>query len=387
MTYSKQLKRLYRELRRFILLVRYKIRFLNCRHTVDDVIDRNDLTLFITNDNGGGTREYEKISTAANNSIVILRRISYGERNDIGYLLSSTSNNKNVFMGIAEVKQVFRHHFPTVIVNTLVHFSETESFLKLLRDYKREFPSTFLLYYVHDYYCICPNPNLFVNDRYCNLECEKNHCIHHVADREIDIKTWRKNWFPFLQSVDRITVFSESSKRILLQSYSFLDPNRIAVIPHDMSWCHNTPISSLDSLPPHIGVIGAVASAFKGKKIVASMIRRYGDRLPITLIGSRYGDFKIRRKKVRYLGPYVRDELQSIVEKNRISMVLFPSLCPETFSYLVSELLMMQIPVLCFDCGAQAEKIRCYQNGTVLKSTDDLWSYLDAIVKVNSMGS
>ena len=60
------------------------------------------------------------------------------------------------------------------------------------------------------------------------------------------------------------------------------------------------------------------------------------------------------------MGRYKVSELDKIIMEQGISAVLFPSICPETFSYTVSELIHVGIPVACFNLGAQAEKIKGY---------------------------
>lgn len=61
--------------------------------------------------------------------------------------------------------------------------------------------------------------------------------------------------------------------------------------------------------------------------------------------------------------------------------MLFPSIWPETFSYVAQELVELDLPVACFDLGAPAERLRNYSKGMILKETtasailDDLISF------------
>ena len=49
-------------------------------------------------------------------------------------------------------------------------------------------------------------------------------------------------------------------------------------------------------------------------------------------------------------------------------MMLFPSIYPETFSYVVHELMAMDLPIAAFNIGAPAEKLRHYAHGLLLFS-------------------
>jgi len=45
---------------------------------------------------------------------------------------------------------------------------------------------------------------------------------------------------------------------------------------------------------------------------------------------------------------------------------MIPSIWPETFSYTTSEALLLGYPVLCFNLGAPAERVRRYDCGLVV---------------------
>ena len=58
------------------------------------------------------------------------------------------------------------------------------------------------------------------------------------------------------------------------------------------------------------------------------------------------------------------------MEENLIDIILIPSICPETFSYTISEAMEMGLPVACFNIGAQAERVSKYSKGLVLNKID-----------------
>jgi len=57
-------------------------------------------------------------------------------------------------------------------------------------------------------------------------------------------------------------------------------------------------------------------------------------------------------------GPYDREDLPELVERHGINLFLFPSTWPETFSYVVSEMKSLGLPIVAFDLGAPAERLR-----------------------------
>ena len=42
-------------------------------------------------------------------------------------------------------------------------------------------------------------------------------------------------------------------------------------------------------------------------------------------------------------------------------MLFFPSIWPETFSYVVAEMTALHLPIVAFDLGAPAERLRSYR--------------------------
>ena len=67
---------------------------------------------------------------------------------------------------------------------------------------------------------------------------------------------------------------------------------------------------------------------------------------------------KIKRK-------YKHENLVEIVEKYDIDIFIIPSIWPETFSYTTEEIILMQKPIICFNLGAQAERVSKYDKGYI----------------------
>jgi hypothetical protein len=67
------------------------------------------------------------------------------------------------------------------------------------------------------------------------------------------------------------------------------------------------------------------------------------------------------------------------VEENSVTHVIFPSVWPETFSYLVSEIMKMELPFFCFDLGAQSEKVKNYAKGKVFENPQEMLNFIKTL--------
>jgi hypothetical protein len=70
------------------------------------------------------------------------------------------------------------------------------------------------------------------------------------------------------------------------------------------------------------------------------------------------------------VGPYKQSELPDLIEKHQINLCFFPSIIPETFSFVTSELIDLEMPICCFNIGAPAERIEQYKFGRLISKID-----------------
>lgn len=379
-----KIQHFYRNLRMLQIKYRYENLYKNQKiKSIYDIVDTSvTYKLFITTDNKGGTLQFENNFINDVKDILILKRISYGERPDVIFYLENPKINKRLYLHAKELYTIFSFQYSQIIVNSLVHISNIQSLLNMIALNKKTFYQTRIMYFLHDYHSICLNVNLFVNDHYCNLNCDNECCKLMLSDKNISISDWRKMWSDFFSIVDEIRCFSESSKKIFLIAYPLFKEDKINVVPHKNS---NTfvPIVNVSNAQLHIGIIGNVKPIIKGGKVVKMLLKKYGDSIPITLIGASYKDFKICKNKIRYLGNYKQNELSSLVQKNGINFVIFPSVCPETFSYVISEVMEMKLPIACFNIGAQGERVSEYENGILCDDFEDLCNVIERIYNKN----
>ena len=112
--------------------------------------------------------------------------------------------------------------------------------------------------------------------------------------------------------------------------------------------------------PLVIGIVGQI-SVQKGALVVKEMLARI-DReqrdIRVVVIGAL--DIRIASGRLQVTGPYQRDDLVDLVEANHVNMLFFSSICPETFSYVVEEMMRLRLPIVAFDLGAPGERLRNY---------------------------
>jgi glycosyltransferase involved in cell wall biosynthesis len=228
----------------------------------------------------------------------------------------------------------------------------------------------------HDFLSVCPSFVLLnAEGRYCGIpepaecnRCMQRHESSFVAlSPRTQIGPWRALWGDCLQTADEIRCFSESTVRLLTRAYPNLPRERVRIVPHESDY---TParlprVERTDELV--IGVIGHI-SFQKGATIVKELVEaleREEINARVVVIGTL--DLALPSKRLRVTGQYTRDQLVDLVETHRINAFLFPSIWPETFSYVVSEIMALDMPIAAFDLGAPADRLRGYAKASLCR--------------------
>ncbi|WP_066573569.1 glycosyltransferase [Burkholderia sp. ABCPW 14] len=235
-------------------------------------------------------------------------------------------------------------------------------------------------YYLHDYHSVCPSHFLLDKDgEYCGVpnidQCLK--CLPEMKDglvslfAERDIHLWRRRWDAFLSAADEIVYFSRASLMLLIRAYPQLARHPgLKFQPHDVSDFMSQPLSFDLRAPLNIGVVGRI-NAHKGARVVGQMVTAIEESSAdahITVLGALDGPGKSRTLTVT--GSYERDKLASLMVKHKVNVIAFTSIWPETFSFVVAEVMSLGIPIVCFDLGAPAERVKNYSLGRVVPLGD-----------------
>lgn len=218
---------------------------------------------------------------------------------------------------------------------------------------------------LHDYYVLCPRVDLVTGDgTFCGVAPPET-CVRCVAKhgaelRQFDPLSWRRNHLAFLEDADRIVVPSNDSME-RLQPYvrkpiSVWRPEDDAGLPPEQ-----TPRLSIDE-PLRVAVLGAL-NVSKGLRVVqalADAVQRTAAPLSLSILGPTSERLP---PGVTVTGSYRPEQLDQMIKDAAPHVVLLAAIWPETWSFVLTNALRQGLPVVAFDIGAPAERLRGLSRG------------------------
>lgn len=262
-----------------------------------------------------------------------------------------------------------------IFINELVSYPNLSEYIDFILELKKS-KGCLITLAMHDFYALCPSFNLLNSQNiYCDLPhiitCQQCLPVNNnvLFYWDADIVDWRNMWSRLIQSSDEILCFSHNTASIVLKVYPEIS-SKINIQPHQVNYLPKKFLELDYSQECHIGVVGGI-SLPKGSQVVSSIAQIIEkQKLPIklTIIGTYHGE-KLPNW-VRVTGHYKRTELPIIIEETGANIFLFPSIWPETFSYVVEELISLNVPIVCFNIGAPAERISQYSLGKIIDKVD-----------------
>jgi GT2 family glycosyltransferase/glycosyltransferase involved in cell wall biosynthesis len=226
--------------------------------------------------------------------------------------------------------------------------------------------------FVHDYAWVCPRITLIDGSgRYCGepaiavcQRCVKRNGAN--SGETISVPALRARSGRWLSEARRVVAPSLDTANRLHQYFSGLD---IAVRPHS---AHLERVVHVPRHSPHevtrVALIGAIGS-HKGYKILLDCARDARLRrllMEFVVIGYTEDDAPLLATgKVFITGRYSECEVTHLMEREQPDIVLSPSVWPETWCYALDHALHAGLPVVAFELGAIAERLRAV-NGCVL---------------------
>lgn len=183
----------------------------------------------------------------------------------------------------------------------------------------------------------------------------RGHSQQRPDGRRVDLAGWQAAWHRLLQACDQISVFSPSSRDLLLTAYPDLAP-RLKVLPHQGGIAQPRQEVRRGARPV-IGVLGNIAP-HKGAAVICALSRHLARsrEADLVLIGNIDPNFNLA-PPARVHGAYQPHQIAELAQRHGIGCWLIPSVCPETFSFTTHEALATGLPVICFDLGAQGETV------------------------------
>jgi GT2 family glycosyltransferase/glycosyltransferase involved in cell wall biosynthesis len=240
--------------------------------------------------------------------------------------------------------------------------------------------------YVHDYSWVCPRMNMAGGDgAYCGEpvieECERCICAHGTAlEKSLTVEALRLRSSRILNGARAVIVPAEDVRTRLARYFCGL-PMKV------MAWEKPfEPVYRPAVVPGRVrvAVIGGI-SVPKGCQILLECARDAAERnldLEFVVIGFTCDDDPLLATgRVFITGPYAEEEVSTLLERERCHAGFFPSVIPETWCYALSHALARGLPIIAFDLGAIAERLRSYVGADLLSLHTPVGTINDALLR------
>jgi GT2 family glycosyltransferase len=218
--------------------------------------------------------------------------------------------------------------------------------------------------FVHDYVWICPRITLIdETGRYCGepavATCDK--CIKRngtILGEAISVTALRARSGRWLRNARRVIAPSSDTAKRMQKHFSDL---AVDVQPHSPPIECASPPRRIKRETVRVGLIGAIGG-HKGYQFLLDCARdARSRRLPIEFVVIGYTEDDaplLATGKVFVTGRYSEGEVSHLMEREAPDIFWSPSVWPETWCYTLDHALHAGLPIVTFDLGAIAERLR-----------------------------
>lgn len=241
---------------------------------------------------------------------------------------------------------------------------------------------------IHDYFTICSKYFLLDNNNnYCQNK-NANKCARCINVNVNSIKIRENAIFNLLKNVNRI-IFPDDS--VLNEFRKYYKINDYCVIPHGIntnSFTHFKYRKGTLCTKKNIAFIGFISN-HKGLSYMSDLIKNNKNQnIVYHLFGQTMNpnEFTNCSNYVDH-GIYNKKDLPKLLNDYKIDLVLLLSICPETFSYVLSEVKFAKIPCLAFDIGAIGNRIKKDKIGWTIPYNSSYKKIEEKISKIFNDGS
>ena len=221
---------------------------------------------------------------------------------------------------------------------------------------------------LHDYFMVCPRVDLITgHGAFCDV-APPGTCLSCVTGygaeaQEFDPLSWRHEHLAFLAGASRVIAPSDDlasrMQRFLEKPITVWAPGSDAEFPPER----------IPRLAPEerlrIVTLGALNVA-KGVRVVAGLAEtanKAAAPLDISVLGPVS---EALPGSVAVSGPYRSEDLERLLFQASPHVVLLPAIWPETWSFVLTSALELGLPVVVFDIGAPAARLRRLGRGHIL---------------------
>ncbi|MDR2489682.1 MAG: glycosyltransferase [Desulfovibrio sp.] len=230
--------------------------------------------------------------------------------------------------------------------------------------------------FLHDFFFLCPTV-VMLNQafRFCGVVTDAAACDRCLEKNFFrapytanNITQWRSVWGRVLHSANSITVPHQSMLALLRKIYPGIEA-RGQVKPHTAQ------SAAAYALPQTattvIAIVGSIG-LHKGSLLVYELAdilhKTQGLVARIVVIGT-LTPYR-PHPNILVTGSYRSGDLPQLLAAHQVTVGLFPSICPETFSYVCHELMALKLPLVAFPLGAQGDCVGQYAHGTLAGGVD-----------------
>lgn len=260
-----------------------------------------------------------------------------------------------------------------------------------------------LIVYIHDFYTVCPTINLLdFKLEYCKVP-DQNICFDCLsryqdsltaptfAKSELarvgqihrgNINEWRGKWALLFEQANQIIFPSKSSLKIWLRAFPDFR-HKTNISPPNLDYLANIskqqPWLAEDFF--NVFVIGEYIRELKGSQIIHGVLRKIKNNqlnIRINILGFYLDEEFENSAYLKQHGCFDHTNIDLVLNSKKIDCFLLPSICPETFSYAVHEMMSTGVPVIAFNLGAQGEFLADYKHGELIDTinTDAMFDRL-----------
>lgn len=238
--------------------------------------------------------------------------------------------------------------------------------------------------FLHDFYLKCPQINMSqIDNRYCN-DPEASQCNICLQQRPVgkisSIYKWREFTKNILCNANNIFCPSFSTREIYLRTFNDLD---IQVVYHDDSHLLKNEINFQKLSNITICIIGSISKEKGSERFLDFVSYSKLNNLPFSFICIGILDqnlTKLNYTNLLVTGEYDNKGLPSIINSYNPHVFWFPALCPETFSFTLSEVLETGIPIIASKIGSFPERLQDRSN-VILHNTESSNYEISELIK------
>ena len=345
------------------------------------------IIMYLTHDLGGGAESYlnKRIANDLEQGSAVVK-IFYTPFENVfrASIKHVDAEVQFIAHSLKDVLALVAPYVDEIVVNELALYPQLSRTLDTVTKFVKQ-SNALLEVLVHDYFMVCPSINLVGTDKvYCGLpscygKCNSCYCKNEFYNfYQQSIGDYRAEWESLLVCADKVIVFSDSSKKIMYKVFPALE--NIIVKPHEVR-----PLPSvrrknaLDSVLT-IGLLGSLVE-HKGENVVRDLVL-LADEMDANVRFRLIGSSEKIKGSPRWseTGEYHESDLPTLVGDINPDIFFFPSVWPETFSYVCSEIMELGYPLASFDLGAQADKASSVEYGLVLPLGIDLHDLLERLM-------